>query len=103
MLDVASVCLRDNLNYPKNDINGCKDRRDNAIQCQILCQKTKDCKTFTWLSNKVDKWDRKKCCLKSLSNPPVAEAFGMVSGPKYCRKSIMFDYRVGILGLSCFI
>ena len=96
MLPLA--CLKNNVNYPGNDVNHCDMRTSSVEGCQLLCQKRQTCESFTWIGPKVyPKADRKKCCLKYQKSPSSASATGMVSGPKFCRGIILTITKYNII------
>ena len=87
MLHLGNICWENNVNYPKNDLNGCENITQSACDCQMLCNNTDNCHSFTWIGPSApSSAGRKKCCLKNSTNPIRQTQPGFVSGPKSCGK-----------------
>ena len=68
------------MNYNGNVLNFTKGI-SSASDCQDLCQKTKQCRFFTYFGAKTT------CTMKTNNSKPV-KVVGKISGPKYCPTSL---------------
>ena len=62
----------DDKNYAWED-----GKRNSPLECQKLCQSTKECKAFTY-------YPRNGHCWLKTSDSDRREFGGMISGPKHC-------------------
>ena len=58
------------------------------MDCQLLCQQTKGCKAFTYVTNSYNgeqgEVAKRNCLLKTVNNGQTNKQEGLVSGPKVC-------------------
>ena len=76
-------CFAENLDFYGHDVK--KSIALNATYCQMECQKTEECKFWTYKTNTVT--DEGKNCYLKTDNVHKEYKFNRISGPKYCGKS----------------
>ena len=70
---------------PGNDLDACGSTTESALECQLKCKETENCRGFTWFDKNSElgsNYDN-KCCLKT-DFINLKALRGSVSGSRFC-------------------
>ena len=87
VISSSQDCFDKDKDYTSANLKTCT-KTDDAIGCQLLCEKTNECTRFSYITAKYDGQygaGMKGCCfLKTTTNETLIDHGGVMAGPKSC-------------------